>query len=364
MSSMTPEMRAKFRSRMSEQLKANTLKAAEKEAEEKKAVEEMFAKVGDIECSDTQVMFSELFFDPARIGMPDFPVDTFHHLHDEWPEWVRNSVPEHDANYEWNESIVYSFVSGDDEHRFLVGMPGSGKTTLPLQVAALTGRPVFKQSFSNDLEADEWIMSKEIDDTGTHWRVLPFVESMDYPFYVVLDEVNRLRRGGRLLLNPLLDEGGAMPLRDGRVVKPHAQWKCVATDNTRGMGDGLDKFDGDISDISTTDRFGMMLEVGYLPAAQQIKLVQAWLPEMSDEMARMIVTFGEKIVTGYKAGSFPLPWTPRRMKKAAKLALRYRNVTAGLRDAYYNFLAEDDERAACNQVLKDVGISTKFGEFA
>lgn len=361
---MSPEMRDKFKQRMAEQLKQNTKKVEEKEAAEKEAMEAMFAGVAPPVAGDNQKMFSELFFDPAPLKLPDFPVDTFHHLHSEWPEWVVALVPERDPNYQWNQRAVYSFVAGDDEHRFLVGLPGSGKTSLPMQIAAVTGRPVFKQAFSNDLEADEWIMSKEIDDTGTHWKVLPFIQSMEYPMYAVLDEFNRLRRGGRLLMNQLLNEGGSMQLRDGREVKPHDQWRAIATDNTRGMGDGLDKFDGDIADISTTDRFGMMLEIGYLPVDQQVALVQAWFPEIHIDMAKEIVIFGEKIISGYKSGSFPLPWTPRRMKKAAKLSLRYRNTTYGLKDAYYNFLAEDDERKACNQVLKDIGIASKFGEFA
>jgi cobaltochelatase CobS len=276
---------------------------------------------------------------------------------------VVNDVPKPDPFYVLNKHITYAFVAGDDEHVFLVGMPGCGKTTLPYQVAAITGRPVFKQSFQNDLESDEWIMSKEIDDTGTHWSTLPFVESLEYPYYAVLDEFNRLRRGGRLLMNRLLDKGGSMQLRDGREVWPHSQWRAVATDNTRGMGDGLDKFDGDVADISTTDRFGLMVEVPYLPQEDQVKLATNWFPQMNEEMAKEIVQFGEKVIAGYKVGTFPLPWTPRRMEKACKLALRYRNPTAGLRDAYFNFLAEDDERKACNQCLKDVGLATKYGNF-
>lgn len=360
---MSPEMREKFKNQMKEQLKKNTKKVEEAEAAEKEAVEKMFAGVAEEKAGDNQQMFSDLFFDPKGIG-PDFPVDTFHHLYDEWPEWVQSLVPQKDKNYQWNKEVVYAFVAGDDEHRFLVGLPGSGKTSLPEQVGAVTGRPVFKQAFQNDLEADEWIMSKEIDDSGTRWEVLPFVKAMAYPCYAILDEFNRLRRGGRLLMNQLLNDGGALQLRDGREVKPHEQWRAVATDNTRGMGDGLDKFDGDIADISTTDRFGMMLEVGYLPAKQQIDLLMSWVPNMTKEMASDIVSFGSKIATGYKSGVFPLPWTPRRMKKAGKMAMRYRNTTQGLKVAYWNFLAEDDERKAANQILKDLNIASRFGEFS
>jgi cobaltochelatase CobS len=360
---MTPEMKEKFKQKMAQQMQQNSVKAERKEKEKEVELEKMFAKVEPAKVGDNQKMFSELFFEPGDIG-PDFPVNTYHHMHDEWPEWVRTLVPERDPTYQWNKEVVYAFVVGDDEHTFLVGLPGSGKTSLPLQVAAVTGRPVFKQAFQNDLEADEWIMSKEIDDTGTHWNVLPFVKALEYPMYSILDEFNRLRRGGRLLMNQLLNEGGSLQLRDGREVTPHPEWRAVATDNTRGMGDGLDKFDGDIADISTTDRFGMMLEVNYLPREQQVGLIQAWFPEIDKSLAEDIVLFGEKIITGYKAGAFPLPWTPRRMKKAAKIAIRYRNPRKGLQDAYYNFLAEDDERKACNQALKDVGISAKFGDFS
>lgn len=359
---MTPEMKEQFKRKMADQLRKNHTAAEEKEKEEKKEMESLFAKVPDPVAGDNQKMFSDLFFKPGKIG-PDFAVDTFHHEHDGWPEWVRNAVPERDPNYQWNKEAVYAFLAADDEHTFLVGQPGSGKTSLPLQIAAVTGRPVFKQAFSNDLEADEWIMSKEIDDKGTHWNVLPFVKSMEFPFYTILDEFNRLRRGGRLLMNQLLNEGGAMQLRDGREVSPHDQWRAIATDNTRGMGDGLDKFDGDIADISTTDRFGLMIEVPYLPVKQQVALVQAWFPEIDERIAKDIVLFGEKLSHGYKSGALPLPWTPRRMQKAAKLSIRYRNPRKGLQAAYYNFLAEDDERKACNQALKDVGISTKFGDF-
>lgn len=360
---MSPEIKEQFQKKMAEQIFANVTAAGKKTEEEKKKVKEMFSDMKEEEAGENQKMFSELFFDPAGIG-PDFPMDTFHHLHEEWPEEIKALIPERDENYQWNKEVVYAFCRADDEHTFLVGLPGSGKTSLPMQVGAVTGRPVFKQAFSNDLEADEWIMSKEIDDSGTHWKVLPFISTMEYPCYAVLDEFNRLRRGGRLLMNQLLNEGGAMQLRDGREVKPHPQWRAVATDNTRGMGDGLDKFDGDIADISTTDRFGTMIEVGYLPHAEQVRLIKGWFPKINDDLVVDIVRFGEKIIAGYKSGSLSLPWTPRRMKRAAKMAMRYRNPTKGIQQAYFNFLADDDEMRVCNQALKDVGISVKFGDFS
>jgi len=360
---MSKEKAARFKEAMAEQIRKNGSRVEEREKEIEKEKESMFAKVKPSTAADNQRMFSELFFDPSEIGYPDFPVDTFHHMHKDWPEWVVAGVPERDSNYEWNRYVVYAFVAGDDEHAFLVGDPGSGKTSLPEQVAAITGRPVFKQPFRNSMEEDDWIMKPEVNSEGTYWHVLPFVKWLAYPCYAVLDEFNRLQRGGRILMNQLLNEGGTLSLRDGTEVVPHEQWRAVATDNARGMGDGLDKFDGDIADISTTDRFGLMIQVDYLPHGSQVKLLQSWYPEMADEMAEHIVTFGEKVITGYRAGTFPLPWTPRRMKKAGKMALRYLNPVLGLKVAYYSFLAEDEERQAANQILKDIGLARKFGEF-
>ena len=165
-------------------------------------------------------------------------------------------------------------------------------------------------------------------------------------------------------MNRPLDENGTLQLPDGQEKVPHAEWRAVATDNTRGLGDGLDKFDGDVADISTTDRFGQMHEVDYLPREQQVELIMKWYPELTEPMAADIVVFGERVVTGYKAGVFPLPWTPRRMKKTGRLTLAYRNPVKALKTCYYNFLAEDKQRQACNQALKDSGLDKKYGEFA
>jgi hypothetical protein len=360
---MSKEKASRFKEAMAEQIARNSSRIDEREAELEEKKSAMFEKVAVEEAGDNQKMFSDLFFDPSLIDAPDFAVDTFHHMHKDWPEWVVAAVPERDPNYQQNREVLYAFVVADDEHAFLVGEPGSGKTSLPFYVASITGRPVFKQPFRNNMEEDDWVMSKEIDDTGTHWNVLPFVKWLPYPCYAVLDEFNRLQRGGRILMNQLLNEGGSLSLRDGTEVVPHERWRAIATDNARGLGDGLDKFDGDIADISTLDRFGVMEYVPYLPHDQQVDLLQAWYPEMVDEMANDIVTFGEKVITGYKSGTFPLPWTPRRMQKAGKMALRYRNPVNGLKQAYYNFLAEDAERQAANQILKDIGLARKFGEF-
>lgn len=351
---MSAEAKERFKQRMLEQVHGS-IKKVEKEVKKEEIKKE------EVVCGEHQQLFSTLFFDPAEINLPDFAVNTYHHLHPTFPEWVRECIPTQDPLYQWNKQITYSFVASDDEHAFLVGLPGSGKTTLPIQVAAVIGRPVFKQSFSQDLEADEWIMSKEIDETGTHWKTLPFIRSLAYPFYTVLDEFNRLRRGGRLLMNRLLEEGGSMQLRDGSEVVPHPEWRAIATDNTRGMGDGLDVFDGDVADISTTDRFGIMLEVGYLPHSQQVSLLLSW-EDIPPDVASSIVSFGTLVVGGFKSGSLPLPWTPRRMKKAAKLTKRYGNPVHALRDCYYNFLAEDDERGVASQYLRDCGLSS-YGDF-
>lgn len=346
-----------------EQLNKNKAKAAVEDAPPVQA-EEMFKDEGNPAAGANQVMFSKLFFDPSTIGLEDFPVDTFFHLHEEWPEEVVGHVPQRDENYVWNKDITYAFLISDDDHAFLVGDPGTGKTTLPQQVAALTGRPVLKVSFSSDLERDEWVESKEIDENGTRWNELPFMKSLEYPYYVVLDEFNRLRRGGRLLMNRLLDEGGTMQSSAGYEKAPHPLWRACATDNTRGLGDKLDKFDGDVSDISTTDRFGVMIEVPYLTAADQKQLVKNWYPTIDQRIVDGLVAFGGRIATAYSNDDIALPWTPRRMQKAAKLSIKYRNLTQGLKSSYYGFLADDAERKLANQVLKDLKIDKTFGEFA
>ena len=167
-----------------------------------------------------------------------------------------------------------------------------------------------------------------------------------------------------MLWNGVLnDQGGLLRLPNGDEVVPVEGWRCVTTDNTKGFGDGLDMFDGDVNDISTTDRFALMIEVPYLPRNQQESILKGLIPDLPDDVTKDIVSFGLKISEAFNDGLLPLPWTPRRASATGTMALRYKNLTKALQDAYVSFMPEDKEKQLCNQLLKDLGISTKHGEF-
>ena len=359
---MSKEMREKFKQKMMDQMGANQQEQEVPEEVVEKKKEDYFAGVAEVVVGENQKMFSELFFDPSEIGMPDFPMDTFHHMHEFWPEDIQRLVPEA-IDYQWNKEVVYSFCAAEGKHTQLTGQPGSGKTTLPQQIAARTGRPVIVQSFRQGLEEDDWLAKQEIADGKTFLTVLPLVKSMEYPCYAVMDEFNRMSRGGRLLFNGVLHKGGSLRLPNGDNVVPAEGWRCVTTDNTKGFGDGLDMFDGDVNDISTTDRFSLMIEVPYLPHKQQVDMLMSSVPTLHAKLAEMIVTFGSKISDAFNQGLVPLPWTPRRAEAAGHFTLKYRNVTRALQDSYYAFMPEDAEKQLCNQILRDLGISDDFGEF-
>ena len=362
---MSAEMREKFKQKMAASLASNkaTTEVEEKEVEE--AVASLFDDVPEIEVGPHQKLFSELFFDPAELDLPDFAMDTFFHKlkgKGAWPKWVQEMIPL-PIPYQWNKEVVYSFCATEGKHTQLVGKPGAGKTTLPQQVAAKTGRPVFVQSFRQGLEEDDWLAKQEINDKGTFLNVLPLVQGMAFPFYAVMDEFNRMSRGGRLLFNGLLHAGGSLRLPNGEKVTPVEGWRCVTTDNTKGFGDGLDIFDGDVNDISTTDRFALMIEVPYLPFDQQVEMLTDTVPYLPTEVAKDIVLFGSKVADGFDSGSLPLPWTPRRATAAGELTIKYKNLTKALKDSYFAFMPEDSEKQVLNQILRDVGIAKKFGEF-
>jgi len=360
---ISSSVREALKKTMSEQIRKNAGAVAEVEEEVKQRAVDTFAAIPEVAMGEHQQMFSELFFDPADIDMPDFPVDTFFHLHADWPESVVKDVPAV-IEYQWNKSAAYSYVCNYDKHVQLVGPPGSGKTTLPQQISARIGKPVVIQSFRQGLEEDEWLARTEISNEGTHLRILPVVNSMAYPYDAVMDEFNRMSRGGRLLWNGVLnDQGGLLRLPNGDEVVPVEGWRCVTTDNTKGFGDGLDMFDGDVNDISTTDRFALMIEVPYLPRNQQESILKGLIPDLPDDVTKDIVSFGLKISEAFNDGLLPLPWTPRRASATGTMALRYKNLTKALQDAYVSFMPEDKEKQLCNQLLKDLGISIRHGEF-
>ena len=107
------------------------------------------------------------------------------------------------------------------------------------------------------------------------YGVLP--KAMKEGHILLLDEITTAEPGILLALQAVLEPKGRLVLTEkgGEVIMPHPDFRVVATDNTLGT-------DGTTSpiyagrnnhDASLLDRFPAVINMAYLPVAQEIGLI-------------------------------------------------------------------------------------------
>lgn len=153
----------------------------------------------------------------------------------------------------------------------LTGAAGCGKTSMAVQFAAKTKRPVVIIDCPTLREAKDLFGFKTADEKGIRWVYSLFVKAIKTPrMVVVLDEINRLSPMALNTLLPMADHRGQTFLDDsGEIIKVAGGVTMFATMNEGSQFTGTDQMDGAIA-----DRFPDIIEVDYLDEAEESALLQ------------------------------------------------------------------------------------------
>jgi hypothetical protein len=155
-----------------------------------------------------------------------------------------------------------------------VGPAGCGKTE-GIKLASLrAGLPFYKVDCASITTSDKWIGHKEIDEKGTHFVMSEHLEWLEAkvcePGVLLYDEINRLHPSLLNLLIPILDGSQSIWVPDmNKRIDVHPDTLIAATANF-GVG-----FSGTYSlDVAISDRFGMILERGFPPETEEVKILE------------------------------------------------------------------------------------------
>lgn len=184
--------------------------------------------------------------------------------------YTRNDgVPDIDPNYVFQSEVTRNFLMATMKggYAYLLGPTGSGKTTLPEQFAARTGRPFFRQQFHQEMEPAELMGTWTVVEGG-HMVYLysGLAEALQKPSVIVLDEYDSGNPAVTAIANALLE---SKPLiianKGGERIYPHPDCQLYATGNTNGMGDETGLYTSTtVQSFATMNRFKMFLPVNYL----------------------------------------------------------------------------------------------------
>jgi len=287
----------------------------------------------------------------------------------DWDKEHQQDIPEPDLDYiwPWKQSVDLVLALEDGEKPVAVGDPGTGKTVWSKNYAAITNRPYLRFNMNGAIEPDSFLGKILVEDGSTVWKDGDFPKALRAGYMIDIDEWTKMVAPVSMALQWLFEDGGMLRLYDkpeDNLVKPHDRARIMLCDNTKGLGDNVDKFAAtNIQDSSTLDRFGVCVEFDYLPQAAEIRLVKSWYPTMTDHMAKNLITFAALVRKGYRAGEITLSFSPRTIKKAARYTLYHSNPATGISKTFFRKLADDGEKSAVNALFTTV-FGSKYGSLS
>jgi cobaltochelatase CobS len=261
-------------------------------------------------------------------------------------------VPVKDPNYIFPIDTLKNVVMGLELKipTMLWGHAGVGKTTLFEQSCACLGRPFLRIQHTVNTEESHIVGQWIVRSGDTKYELGPLAVAMKYGLVYCADEYDMALPSVVAVYQPVL-EGKPLVIKDAdaenRIIRPHPNFRFVATGNTNGVGDETGLYQGtNIQNAANYERFGIVEEVGYMPDKQEVGVIaaQSGIPK---EDAENLVKFATEVRKCYKSGKISLTVSPRALINAGKLGMRRGDYKIGLQLALINRMTEVD-REVCN----------------
>lgn len=256
------------------------------------------------------------------------------------------AIPEVDEDYVFSEEELKDAVMAIQigEPLLAWGLHGTGKTSLIEQICARTNRPWIRVQHTGTTEESHIYGQMAVRDGGTHFDYGPLAEAMMRGWAYVADEYDYAHPDVIAVYQPVL-EGKPLYIKEApplqRVIKPHPNFRFIATANTNGSGDDTGLYSGTkMGNAAAYSRFGVTIQVNYpKPEAEASILVQRL--RLTKDLAEKMVEFANSSREMYRKGELSLPISPRELIKAGKLALlKGGKFNRGIALAYSNRLDE------------------------
>ena len=252
------------------------------------------------------------------------------------------------------DATVRAVADGEyaDTYLFL-GPSGCGKTTSAEHLAERAGLPFVKVDVAAMTDPESWFGTREVeavDGTSvTTYRPSTFVEWVQQPCVLLLDEINRVRDEHRNIILPLTDGTFAVtnPLT-GETVKRHPGCIIVMSGN-RGL-----QFTGTYAVDPALMTRAYVLEFSYLPEKEETKVVLERYPRLHKRVASTLVRLANE--TRQRAAKDPdfIGVSTREVLAAAKQIQRGVDPDLAISVSILNVASteggEDSVRAAIQKI--------------
>lgn len=259
---------------------------------------------------DRLVSAREVFGIDANLQVPAFSERAEH-------------VPDVDGSYCFNRDVTLAILAGfaRDRRVLVQGLHGTGKSTHIEQVAARLNWPCVRVNLDGhisrlDLVGRDAVVLKDGKQvTAFQEGIVPW--ALQRPVALIFDEYDAGRPDVMFVIQRVLERDGKLTLMDqSRVLSPHPHFRLFATANTVGLGNLNGLYHGAQQlNHAQIDRWNIVASLDYLPAHEEIAIVQARVPQLADSAGRLLVASMVAVADltrqGFRAGDLSTLMSPR-----------------------------------------------------
>ena len=264
-------------------------------------------------------------------------------------------VPEVDAVYRFNPDVTLAILAGfmRDRRVMVQGLHGTGKSSHIEQVAARLNWPCVRLNLDGhisrlDLVGKDAVVLREGKQvTEFQEGIVPW--SLQRPVALVFDEYDAGRPDVMFVIQRILERDGKFTLMDqNKVLRPHPFFRLFATANTVGLGNLNGLYHGaQRLNHAQIDRWNIVASLNYLPADEEIAIVQARVPSLADDAGRRLVASMVAVADltrkGFAAGDLSTLMSPRTVITWAENVEIFKDPALAFRLSFVN-KCDDAER--------------------
>lgn len=228
---------------------------------------------------------------------------------------------------------------------YVWGHKGSGKSELFEQIAARTGRGFMRVQHTVNTEESHIVGQWTVKDGHTVFELGPLPIAMINGWMYCADEYDFALPSVLSVYQAVL-EGKSLVIKEAdaanRIIKPHPNFRFVATGNTNGSGDETGLYQGtNIQNSANYDRFGMVVHKQYMKKSAESLILQNRVGLVKEDANKM-VEFAGLVREAYDGAKISDVVSPRTLIFAAKIGVKRGSFRQGITLSFINKLSKVD----------------------
>lgn len=221
------------------------------------------------------------------------------------------------------------------------GESGNGKTYGVEQACAKEKRELVIINISNETSEEDLIGSYVLKDGDMIWQDGPVLTAMRLGAVLCLDEIDQAR-ASIMCLNTIAQGKPYYVKKTNELVIPTHGFTLIGTANTKGDGNGMDKFSGaQIMNEAFLERFAIIVEQEYPNKETESKILEKHTN--NKPFIKTLIDIAHSVRVGYENGDIDILLTTRRLVQIAKNFEIFEDKQQAIDFAIARFNSEDQE---------------------